>query len=255
MAVTKTIDLNADLGEDESDTGIARDLAIMDIISSCNIACGGHAGSPENMVRMLRAAKEKHVSAGAHPSYPDRENFGRISLDISSAVLLDALKSQLADIRAASEQTGSALHHIKPHGALYNDAQDDETLSEILIEIAQSEMLPLIGMSQSVLEGKAKLAGVPYIAEAFIDRRYTEEIRLVPRSKNGAVIEKDSERLDQALALASGNDIKTVSGQHLRVSAQTLCLHSDSDGALETAKVLRSTLEEKGFSIEAVTVD
>ena len=218
--MTRSIDLNADLGEDESEAGIARDLAMMDIVSSCNIACGGHAGSAENMERMLKAAKAKDVSAGAHPSYPDRENFGRVSLDISLAELRQSLKDQINEIKAAASRTDVTLTHLKPHGALYNDAQDDENLADLLTDLAKEEALLIVGMPQSVLAAKAEAKGLRFIAEAFIDRRYTEQVRLVPRTENDAVIEEEKERLGQGLSLANGIPIQTDSGTAIQIDAQ-----------------------------------
>ena len=248
--MTGTIDLNADLGEDESTDGIGRDLAMMDIVSSCNIACGAHAGSPENMRKMLAAASSKNVCAGAHPSYPDRENFGRISMAIPMETLRDSLQSQLAAIEEAAAETKTPLHHLKPHGALYNDAQDDAPLAELLVKLAEKKNLALIGMSDSLIHDYAQKTGIPFIAEAFVDRRYGPEKRLVPRTEQGAVIADQATRSAQSLALATGKPIEAANGQSITVSAQTLCLHSDSDGALETAKAVRSELEKAGLTIK-----
>ncbi|GAB5488181.1 MAG: 5-oxoprolinase subunit PxpA [Parasphingorhabdus sp.] len=248
-----SIDLNADLGEDEGEEAIARDLAMMDIVSSCNIACGGHAGSMALMKRMLVAAKEKAVSAGAHPSYPDRENFGRLSVDISDADLEKSLQSQLQAVKTAATESAMQLHHIKPHGALYNDAQDQEHLADILVKLAISERLPLVGMPHSVLQRKAETASVRFIAEAFIDRQYTDNSRLVSRTESGAVIGEDADRLKQGVALAMNEPIISNEGNAIHVSAQTLCLHSDSNGALQTAKAMRKKLERVGIRIEPVS--
>lgn len=252
--MTGAIDLNADLGEDESESGTARDIAMMEIVSSCNIACGGHAGSATQIEKMLVAADRKNVAAGAHPSYPDRENFGRVTLEISRSELKDSLENQLQMIKLIASKSGVILRHIKPHGALYNDAQDDEELADLLIELAMVEKLPLVGMPHSVLEDKAATAAIPYIAEGFIDRRYTAGSRLVPRSLQEAVIEQDNERLDQGMALASGTAIRADDGNMIIVLAQTLCLHSDSSGALETARKLRRKLEEIGIQISALNL-
>lgn len=248
---TDSIDLNADLGEDDSAAGIARDIAIMDIVSSCNIACGGHAGSPETMRAMLVAAKAKGVSAGGHPSYPDRENFGRKSIAIEAAALEASVIEQLARIKTIAAETGTSLTHLKPHGALYNDAQDDEALSDILVKIARAEGLALVGMADSVMQQKAGERCVRFIAEAFIDRLYNGHSRLVPRTEAGAVIAKDAERVQQGLALALGKPIAMAGNQSKIIPTQTLCLHSDSDGALATAKIMRRALEHAGFSIAA----
>ncbi len=245
------IDLNADLGEDETPAGIARDLAMMDIISSCNIACGAHAGSPKNIRLMLEAAKAKGISAGAHPSYPDRENFGRVSINIALDELKEDLRQQLDIIAATARALGSALTHLKPHGALYNDAQDDEELSEVLISLSANYRLKLVGMDRSILQGMAISKGVEFITEAFIDRRYLSNGRLTPRSFDSAVIASEKDRLEQGLSLAQGKEIVDNLGAQIFVSAQTLCLHSDSEGALETARAMKTALRNCGFEIEA----
>ena len=250
--MTSVIDLNADLGEDESPEGTARDIAIMDIVSSCNIACGGHAGSPTSMRTMLAAAKSTNIAAGAHPSYPDRSGFGRQSMNISLEDLEACLTSQLHDITTIGEQVGVPLTHLKPHGALYNDAQDDPELAEMLIELATRSNLALVGMPRSLIQKKAMARKISFIAEAFIDRRYTENGRLTPRSEAGAVLADEDERLRQGLALAQGAGLTAKGGHLLKIEAHSLCLHSDSDGALETAKKMRLALEKVGLVIRPV---
>lgn len=248
--MTKSIDLNVDLGEDESPTGIARDIAIMDIISSCNVACGGHAGSPATMSTMLRAAHNKDVAVGAHPSYPDRTNFGRQSMDISIEDLANALADQLKTIKAAARETGVIIRHLKPHGALYNDAQDDLPLSQLLVTMAKTEQWTLVGMSNSIMQTKAIEQDVHFLCEGFIDRRYDRFARLVSRTERGAVIDDDEGRVSQALALAQAKPVAANDGKRVLIAAQTLCLHSDSDGALGTAKAVSDILQENGFTIE-----
>lgn len=248
--MTGTIDLNADLGEDESDSGIARDIAIMDVVTSCNIASGGHAGSTETMHAMLIAAKAKGVSAGAHPSYPDRDNFGRTSMAMDPDRLKDSLMEQMETIEAIARNVGNRLTHLKPHGALYNDAQDDEHLSDMLADIARARNLALVSMGASAVEESARKHGVHFIAEAFIDRQYTQQSRLVPRSEKGAVIHDEAERIKQGLFLAQGKAIFTADKQPKIIRAETLCLHSDSDGALATAIAIRRSLEREGINIE-----
>lgn len=246
-----SIDLNADLGEDETQKGIARDLKMMRIVSSCNIACGGHAGSAENISRMLKAAKNESVAAGAHPSYPDRKNFGRVSMEIEPAALQKSLEQQTQLIADIASDSGTRLTHLKPHGALYNDAQDDEILSNLLCRLAKYYGLTLVGMGSSTMESIAKKSSIDFISEAFIDRRYLSNGRLTPRSFEGAVIADEQARLDQGLALACGDNITDNLDQQISVSAQTLCLHSDSEGALKTADSMRVLLESKGITIKA----
>ncbi|WP_417621418.1 5-oxoprolinase subunit PxpA [Parasphingorhabdus sp.] len=247
--MTPVIDLNADLGEDESPEGIARDIEIMEIVSSCNIACGGHAGSPETMRTMLMAAKSKGVAAGAHPSYPDRAGFGRKSMDIPLTELESSLTEQLRRIVAIAADVGTMLTHIKPHGALYNDAQDNSMLSNLLVDMADRSGLALIGMAGMQIQKTATAKSIAFIGEAFVDRQYTSTGRLVSRSEVGAVISQEKERLRQGLSLAQGLPFPARDGVHLTVEAQTLCLHSDSDGALETAKQMRRALEKAGITI------
>ncbi|MGB5723688.1 MAG: 5-oxoprolinase subunit PxpA [Parasphingorhabdus sp.] len=243
------IDLNADLGEDESPAGIARDIAIMDVVSSCNIACGGHAGSPKTMQTMLTTAKARSIAPGAHPSYPDRAGFGRTSMDISLADLEASLTRQVNLIASIAADVGVKLTHLKPHGALYNDAQDDPDLSTLLVDMAVEAKLALVSMPGSLVQQRAAERGIVFIAEAFIDRQYTGNGRLVPRSQKGAVIADEDDRIRQGLALAKGTALATQGGTALTVNAQSLCLHSDSDGALETAKRVRVALEKAGIVI------
>ncbi|MEW4466551.1 5-oxoprolinase subunit PxpA [Parasphingorhabdus sp. JC815] len=249
--MTDMIDLNADLGEDESAEGIARDIAIMDIVSSCNIACGAHAGSPETMRAMLIAANEKGISAGAHPSYPDRANFGRKTMSMDKSSLTRSLLEQLESIDSIAKDVGTVLTHLKPHGALYNDAQDNESLADILVSLAQSKKLALVCMADSIIQQKAREKGVRFVSEAFIDRRYTKYSRLVPRTVDGAVIHDNEMRVKQGLALAQGKPITTIENQFRIIEAETLCLHSDSDDALTTAKEIRYALEQAGIAIAA----
>ena len=247
--MTSMIDLNADLGETDSPDGIARDIAIMDIVSSCNIACGGHAGSPDVMRTMLMAAKSGSIAPGAHPSYPDRAGFGRTSMDISPADLEASLTRQLQDITEIAAEVRVNLTHIKPHGALYNDAQDDPGLSTLLVDMAARANLALVGMPGSLVERKASDKGISFIAEAFIDRQYSSNGRLVPRSEAGAVIADEDDRIRQGLSLAKATPLPAQDGTSLTIGAQTLCLHSDSDGALETARRMRTALEQAGILI------
>jgi len=247
--MTSVIDLNADLGEDESPEGTERDIAIMDIVSSCNIACGGHAGSPASMRTMLAAAKIRHIAAGAHPSYPDRDGFGRRSMNLRLEELEACLASQLQDIAAIAAEVGISLSHLKPHGALYNDAQDDRKLAEMLVKMAGTASLAVVGMPGSIVQEMALEQKIAFIAEAFIDRRYTAAGRLVPRSEAGAVIADEDDRIGQGLALATGTALAAQDGSPLFLKADSLCVHSDSDGALKTAINMRLALEKAGITV------
>lgn len=247
--MTQTIDLNADLGEMPESQD--RDIAILDIVSSCNIACGGHAGSADSMATMLAAAKARGVAAGAHPSYPDRANFGRQSIDITPDALADSIVQQLTAYAEAARDAGHAVHHVKPHGALYNDMADDIDLA-MAVAHACAQVFPgaaLVGLAGSAVRRAAQAAGLPFIAEAFVDRRYTPRARLLSRSEPGAVLADPLERADQAVALATGAAIVASDGSALTIRAGSLCLHSDSEAALESASAIRAALEQASLTI------
>lgn len=238
-----TIDLNADLGEFDDAQALARDIAIMDYVSSVNIACGGHAGSDRTMAMMLEASAEAGVAAGAHPSYPDRANFGRKSMQIGDDELLAALSGQIEVLKRHAQAAGVTLTHVKPHGQLYNDATDNAHLAGLLAEVIR-DTLPnaaYVGLAGSEMADAARDAGLHFIAEGFADRRYDARGRLVPRSEAGAVLESGNERIDQALVLARGGRIDSI------------CLHSDSDGALASARDIRAALDIEGIKVAAAT--
>ena len=240
------MDLNADLGEMDTAEGHASDRAILEVVSSASIACGGHAGDAETMARAVEAAGEFGVRLGAHPSYPDREGFGRRSGFMEAgAELRNALERQVGALR---DVAGDGLSYIKPHGALYNDAVADGGLAEMLVGLAEGFGLPLMGAP--VGEVKAAARGrVSYIAEGFIDRRYEVHGHLVPRSEPGAVLESEAERMGQLESLALEGRVTMATGEVLQLRCDTLCLHGDSPGAVETARAARARLEALGMEV------
>lgn len=242
------IDLNADLGE-----GCGDDDGLMAIISSANIACGGHAGDEASMRAALKLAKSFGVSAGAHPAYPDREGFGRRSLDIDKGILGMSLVEQISSLQKLAGEVGLTLQHVKPHGALYNDAADEESLAREVVSAIQAAApgAAVVGLPDSALQVVSAERGVPFIAEGFADRGYTAAGRLVSRRQPDAVIELEDQRVAQALAFAKGRPIQAVTGEVLLIKVQTICLHGDSPGALASAKVIRSALEAQGISVQA----
>lgn len=173
-------------------------------------------------------------------------------MDISLADLEASLTQQLQDITTIAADVGVPLTHIKPHGALYNDAQDDPQLSTLLVDLADRANLALVGMPGSLVQQQAIDKGISFIGEAFIDRQYRSNGRLVPRSETGAVIADEGARIDQGIALATGTPFPAQNQTVLTIEAQTICLHSDSDGALETAKRMRAALEQAGIMIGQV---
>lgn len=241
-----TIDLNADLGE-----GDAYDEELMQIVSSCNVACGGHAGDAESMAVTVRSAIANGVAIGAHPGYPDREGFGRESGFMAGDPLYDALTDQVMALSDTSAQLGARLTHVKPHGALYNDAVANQELADIIARVAAEAPgeLAFVGMANTELEFAALRHGLTFIAEAFIDRAYEPDGTLVPRTEPGAVHEQLSVATTQAVRLAENNEVTARDGETITVRADTLCIHGDTPGAAEKARAVRDVLESHGVEV------
>jgi len=219
------IDLNADLGEGGSD-----DEALLALVTSCNIACGGHAGSDEIMRRTVELARSSGVAIGAHPGYEDRANFGRRELELPLQEVMDLVARQVEKL---SQITVGKLHHVKPHGALYNQANRDAKLAAEVIEGIRkiSPHAIIYALPLSTLTEAAKAAGMQVMAEGFADRRYRQDGSLVPRTEPGAVISNIEEAVAQALELARSQTI------------QTLCIHGEGQHAVAMLKALREALE------------
>jgi UPF0271 protein len=230
----RMIDLNADLGE-----GGSEDEVLLGLVSSCNIACGGHAGNDEIMRRTLAHAHAAGVAIGAHPGYEDRENFGRRELEISPQAVTDMVACQLRRLATLAQEMGTRLHHVKPHGALYNQANREASLAAAVIAgvLEISPGLLLYAPPDGALAAAARAAGMDVRSEGFADRRYQYDGTLQPRSQPGAVIEDPDEAVAQALDLAS-------SGRF-----ETLCVHGDGAQAVTLLRAIRSALEKAGFGI------
>ena len=236
----RSIDLNADLGE-----GGDFDTELMRVVSSCNIACGGHAGDADSMARTVQLAIASGVAVGAHPSYPDRAEFGRRSLPLGRDELYESLTSQVESLLDIAGELGARVRHLKPHGALYNDAAGDASLADIVARVAAE--LPgdvfLVGPPGSELECAAAGNDLVFIAEAFVDRAYRPDGRLAPRSEQGAVYADVERMVAQALSLASSNAVTTADGTVVSVAARTFCIHGDTPGAIAMARAVRAGLE------------
>lgn len=240
------IDLNADLGE-----GCGDDAGLMTVISSCNIACGGHAGDTASMRDAVELAADNSVRIGAHPAYPDREGFGRRTMDLPPADLTEALRRQILSLTDIAAGAGQSIDHVKPHGALYNLAAVDQTLAYLVAETVAA-CLPgtrLVGPPGSHLTEAAEATGLAYLGEGFADRAYTPEGRLVPRTEPGAILERDADRLAQALQIARTGEVTAITGEIIALPARTLCLHGDTPGALASAKAIREALLAAGVRI------
>ena len=229
------------------------DAAPMPLISSCNIACGGHAGTPETMAASVQLARQNGVAIGAHPAYPDPDNFGRSPMAISNSDLQSSLTQQIATLAEIAAHHGAAISHIKPHGALYNEAAKSADLANLIAAVAQGTMpnASLVGPPHSALTAAAENLGLRFIAEGFADRTYLADGSLTPRSQPGAVIEDHETQLAQALKLAAGTPLPTHNGKTLTLEVQTLCVHGDTPGAVEAAAQIRAALEAAGHTIAA----
>jgi UPF0271 protein len=244
-----SIDLNADLGE-----GDPYDEELLQIVSSCNIACGGHAGDAQSMATTVRTAIANGVAVGAHPAYPDRDGFGRKSGFLDGDALYESLSGQVTTLADIAAQLGARLAHIKAHGALYNDAIADSELADVIARVtAETPGSPaLVGMANTELEYAAERHGLRFVAEAFIDRAYEADGTLVSRSEPGAVHSELFVITTQAVSLAKEGRVTSRNGDAIDVPADTLCIHGDTPGAAEKARAVRDVLENRGVDIRAI---
>ena len=246
-----TIDLNCDLGEIDTPAGHAHDLALLDLITSANIACGGHAGDAQTMARTIRAAKARNVAVGAHPSYPDATNLGRVALDISESDLEASITAQIRAIHTIAQREGTHLRHIKPHGALYHAAMTRPPIARLIARAAWSidQSLILVGQwGLSGLEIWRSMSDDAHVApEAFSDRRYEPDGSLRSRSLDGALITDPSAAAEQALALAQGRG--PIATKLDSMPPRTICIHSDTPNSLAVATAVRARLQEANIRI------
>ncbi|MCR9269328.1 MAG: 5-oxoprolinase subunit PxpA [Hyphomonadaceae bacterium] len=240
------IDLNADLGE-----GGPLDAELMSVVTSCNIACGGHAGDADSMRVAVRLAKTHGVSAGAHPSFPDRENFGRTASDLSGSALIAVLKGQVSDLQRIAGEEGVRLAHLKPHGALYNMAAKDKGLADSVAKVMKMTLpqATLVGPPGSALERAAKEQGLGFAAEGFADRAYENDGALRARGEPGAVIHDPEQQSKQALQIAIERSVTTYQGKTLALPVQTICVHGDTPAAFDAAKAIRASFLSHGLTV------
>ena len=255
VVITKasySIDLNADLGE-----GGPSDSPLLDVVSSASIACGFHAGNPLLMLETARMASARGVVVGAHPSYDDRQGFGRREMDIPREELVALLVYQIGAMAAAAAAAGTRLRFVKPHGALYNRAAVDSAVAEAVAEsllLTHSSLLGglvLLCPAGSALAAQASLAGVPVFAEVFADRAYAPDGTLVSRSVPGSLLDDPEAAARRAIDLVLHRRVVARDGSVLEMHAESLCVHGDTPGALSLARAVRSALEEAGVTIAA----
>ena len=245
------IDLNSDLGESLGAWTMGDDAAMLDLVSSANVACGFHAGDPVGLLKTLRAAAERHVVVGAHVAYRDLVGFGRRPMDVPHAELVGDVIYQIGALQGLARAAGTTVRYVKPHGALYNTIAHDRAQAHAVIEAVQSmgRDLALVVLAGSPLAGWAREAGLTVIEEAFADRGYTPQGTLVSRREPGAVLHDAQAVAARMLQLVREGTVPAVDGSPVAVRADSICVHGDSPGAVAMARAVRARLQDAGVAI------
>lgn len=240
------VDLNADLGE-----GCAFDEALLDLVSSANVACGWHAGGSNAMRDCVRWAARKGVSIGAHPSFYDPENFGRAEMHLPPDDVYNGVLYQLGALAAIARAENVRIAHLKPHGALYNQAARDPALADAIVSAVRDfdPAIAIFGLANGGLITAARRVGLIAIEEVFADRGYRADGSLVPRSQPGAILEDEEEVLERTLLMIREQRVRAVSGEWVPLRVQTICLHGDNPHALEFARRVRARLDADGIGV------
>jgi len=244
-----TIDINCDMGE-----GIGNDDAIMPFISSANIACGYHAGDEDTMRKTIESAIKNNVAIGAHPSFFDKKNFGRTEMNLAGDVIYDLVLLQLRTIDKIINKENAKLHHVKPHGALYNMSAKNSSISQAIAQAVKDfdENLILFGLSGSISISIAEQMGLKTASEVFADRTYQDDGSLTPRSEAGALIEDEAKLLQQLLQMIQEKTVTTVTRKRIPIVADTVCIHGDGKHAVQFAKTINEQLRAKGIKIKSL---
>jgi UPF0271 protein len=243
------IDLNCDLGE-----GYTTDALIMPLISSANIACGYHAGGGELMRETIRLALQHDVAIGAHPSFDDRDGFGRREMHLSSDEIYQIVLDQVNTIRKAAEEEGAVLHHVKPHGALYNMAAKDAMVADAISRAIKAidNSLILYGLPNSASERSAAKLELQFYREVFSDRTYTDQGMLTPRNQPNAMIETTEQSVAQVLQIILHKNLQSTTGQEIPIKADTVCIHGDGENAVVFAQEINRALHQNKITISAI---
>lgn len=245
----RKIDLNCDMGE-----GYATDALIMPLISSANIACGYHAGGRELMRQTIRLALQHDVAIGAHPSFDDKEGFGRREMHLSLEEIHQLVTDQINSILKAAEAEGARLSHVKPHGALYNMAAKDAMVADAISRAIKAIDVSLIlyGLPNSASETSAAQHRLRFYREVFSDRTYTNEGMLTPRGNTNAMIETAEQSVAQVLQIVLHKTLQSTTGQEIPIKADTICIHGDGEHAVEFAQSINRTLHQNNITISAI---
>ena len=240
-----SIDLNVDLGE-----GFDNESLILPYISSCNIACGGHAGSAQEIAHVIDLAKQYEVAIGAHPSYPDMENFGRVKTNTPLNVLRQSLYTQIHLVYTIAFEKGTRITHVKPHGALYHETSINIEIANLLIEVILSidKEIAIVGFPNGKLQTQAN-GRLQFIAEAFADRTYTEAGQLTPRNKKNATLSSNNDVAKQVLNIIQQQKVNSASGKTLDCKAQTICFHGDHEGSEKRIAFISEILKSEKIRV------
>ncbi|MDX6041484.1 LamB/YcsF family protein [Scandinavium lactucae] len=253
MSVVRYIDLNSDLGESYGQWRMGDDAAILPLISSANVACGFHAGSPAGILATLRAAQRLGVTVGAHVSYPDLVGFGRRNMDVASDELTADVIYQIGALQGLAAAAGTRVRYVKPHGALYNTIAHDERQARAVIDalLALDNSFSLVALAGSPLIGWAQASGIHTVAEAFADRAYHRNGTLVSRRAAGAVIHDPQEVARRVVQMVTEGGVTSVEGEFTVIRADSVCIHGDSPDAVEMTRQIRQRLDAEGILIRA----
>jgi len=245
----KSIDINCDMAE-----GVGNERELMPFITSANIACGYHAGDKDLMKATIDLCLKHGVAVGAHPSYSDRKNFGRTNMNLSYDEIIKIVTDQILALQKIATELGTMLHHVKPHGALYNMAAKDATISNAIATAIKSvdSSLILYGLSQSIMLTEAEKIKLRIAHEVFADRTYQPDGTLTPRTLPGALIESADASINQVLKFIQEGKVITVLGNDIDIKADTICLHGDSRHAIEFAKLIYSTITNEKIQLKTI---
>jgi UPF0271 protein len=246
-----SIDLNCDMGESFGAWKMGDDATLMDYVSSVNIACGYHAGDASTIRKTVETAIGKDVKIGAHPSFPDLQGFGRREMKMSEHEIFDIVLYQVSALRGICEAFGARLNHVKPHGALYNQAAEDASISKAIVEAVKAVDKNLIfyGLSGSFLISEAEKINLRTASEVFADRTYQNDGSLTLRNQPNALINETEKAVSQVLQMIKTQTVTTASGEEIPIKAETVCIHGDGDHAVEFARTIREKLTENNIEI------
>lgn len=250
-----SVDLNCDMGESFGAWRMGRDAELMDFVSSINVACGFHAGDASVIRKTVETAINKEVAIGAHPSFPDLQGFGRREMKMTAREIFDIVLYQVSAVKGMCEAFGAKLHHVKPHGALYNQAAKDAKIAAAIAEAVKAidKNLIFYGLSNSFLISEAERINIKTASEVFADRTYQTDGTLTPRTEPNALIHETERAVSQVLQMIREQSVNAVTGETVALKSETVCIHGDGENALRFASAIHQTLTEQGILIQPVS--